>query len=126
MFLNGAFSSTPTSIVSVTADNVPYEIGKPDLVVINPYNVTVKWPEVIYPKNGRDDVIFYQLEWWNYETSVWDALTNLARDGKVLNFTHVRGSIYTPSTTLRYRVRAQNGVGMSTAVSEELVINPDT
>ncbi len=47
--------------------------------------------------------------------------------GLVLNYTQFRtGSYYSVSTTLRYRVTAQNGVGLGTACSEELVINPDT
>jgi hypothetical protein len=54
-------------------------------------------------------------------------LTNKATNGKVLEFTHIRtGSVYSVSTQLKYRVIAENGVGMGSVYSSELVLNPDT
>jgi|LauGreDrversion4_2_1035121.scaffolds.fasta_scaffold89767_3 hypothetical protein len=49
----------------------------------------------------------------------------MATTGLVLNYTQIRsGSYYSVSAILRYRVTAQNGVGMGVP-SEELVISPD-
>lgn len=51
----------------------------------------------------------------------------MATTGLVLNYTQIRtGTYYSVSATLRYRVKAQNGVGLGTAYSTEVVINPDT
>ena len=99
----------------------------PELVEVHPYNVTIKWSELTNYTNGGDMPIFYELQWYNYETLAWEPLTFKATHGKILQFTHVRsGSFYEPTSTLKYRLRAENGVGMGTAYSNILVLNPDT
>jgi hypothetical protein len=63
-------------------------MNPPTLVEVHPYNVTVEWlPLNLTNLNGRDDPIFYLLEWFNYETDSWQALTSMATTGKVLNYT---------------------------------------
>jgi hypothetical protein len=127
-FFNGVPQvSTAINYVQVGADSVPGVMAEPVLVEINPYNATVKWSELVYPFNGGDAITFYQLEWYNYDTQKWQALTSKSTTGKVLQYTHVRtGSVYSVSQQLRYRVIAENGVGMGTIYSPELVSNPDT
>jgi hypothetical protein len=126
MYLNGAFSSTPSTVTQLTADEVPYGMNTPEIVEIHPYNITLKWKELITPNNGRDTPIFYQLEWYDYSTSQWVELLSKAINGKLLQYTHVRSVVYNPAQTLKYRVRAENGVGMGSVYSSVLTVNPDT
>jgi hypothetical protein len=70
------------------ADSVPNFMHTPTLVEVHPYNVTVKWdPLNTSNYTGRDDIIFYLLEWYNYEADDWQALTSMATTGLVLNYT---------------------------------------
>ena len=72
----------------------------PILVTVNPYDVTMKWDDLIKKtENGRDAPIFYLLQWYSYDVPVgWTDLTVKATDGKLLEFTHVRtGTVYSKS-----------------------------
>ena len=61
MFLNGVAQAQPTEVLYLTADEIPYSMTTPELVEVNPYNVTIKWKELTNYTNGRDSPIYYEL-----------------------------------------------------------------
>ena len=98
----------------------------PTLVEVHPYNVTVEWAELLTIDNGGDVPSFYLLEWFNYNTSSWKALTTSA-NGLILKYTHVvTGAVFLNTTTLQYRLTAKNGVGLGTTCSSTLSVTPCT
>jgi hypothetical protein len=88
MHVGGVPHPQPTPVRKALADSLPYFMNPPTLVEVHPYNVTVKWlPLSLTNETGRDDPIFYLLEWYNYDTKAWEALTSMATTGMVLNYT---------------------------------------
>jgi hypothetical protein len=59
-------------------------MNNPEVIEINPFNITVKWSELTSPENGRDLPIFYQLEWFDYTNFTWVGLLNKTIHGKIL------------------------------------------
>ena len=69
----------------------------PILVTVNPYDVTLKWDDLVLETlNGRDNTTFFLLQWYQYDDPAgWVDLTSKATTGMVLEYTHVRnGSVY--------------------------------
>lgn len=56
--------------------------------IVSPYSISFVLYPVYYPWNGGNPVIFYLIEWFNYNTGVWDALTSPSTTGMVLSYTH--------------------------------------
>ena len=60
--LGGVVSASPTPLLKVLADTVPNKMPPPIVVEVNPYDVTVKWDDLVKnADNGRDLPIFYLL-----------------------------------------------------------------
>lgn len=72
----------------------------PVLYEVTPKSITVTWSELTSTAaNGGDLPIFYLLQWWDYEagTPAWTSLTTDGVTGLVLNFTHVRATVFSPT-----------------------------
>lgn len=41
------------------------------IVSVEPYQITIAWPELTEALNGGDAPYYYEVEWLNPETSEW-------------------------------------------------------
>lgn len=119
----GLGSNTSYSpILSVLCDDYPSGMGPLTAASVDPTNMTITWTELSDETlNGRDLPIFYSIE---YMTSAPSSDWTVLNSGGALafNFTYVPGIIFDPSLQHLFRVRAQNGVGLSDNYSEVLVV----
>ena len=72
----GAYSAEKIAL----ADSVPLFMNAPDAVIaadITPNRMRLTWTGIsLDAQTGRDPVTYYELQWYNYETLVWDVLTS--------------------------------------------------
>lgn len=88
MFINGVPSTTTSSVRYITMPTMPYAMWPPVNVTVSPFSISLTWPELGSPYNGGTAITFYKLEWFDYNTNLWTALTFKPIDGLVLAFTH--------------------------------------
>ena len=93
MGIGSGYSNTLT----VYANTYPTSMTTPTLTAVHPYNITVSWSALTSTANGGDLPIFYKLEWYDYTLGWWVALNTYGVDPLVFTYTHVRGSIFSPS-----------------------------
>ena len=64
----------------VVADSVPLFMNPPNVVPIadiSPNSIKLTWNGIsAIAETGGDPVIYYELQWFNYETEDWDVLTS--------------------------------------------------
>jgi len=91
---------------------------------INPWNMTFSWADLT-TGNGGDVPIYYQVEWYNPNTSAWNIVSSQSM-GKYLTFTHYRiPYIYPSNSNQVFRVLAMNNVGFGTTYSTNLTMVAD-
>ena len=111
------------------ADSVPTYMNAPlpvPLADVNPKSIKLSWDGISSLEDtGRDPVIYYELQWFNYETETWDVLTSPNQTPLLQSaFTFTREIIFPSGSEQRFRLRAQNGVGLG-AYSEERFVMAD-
>jgi hypothetical protein len=122
----GAFSAETV----VVADSVPTFMNPLNNVLIDaktPKSMSVSWNTITSSADtGGDPVTYYELQWYNYETQVWDVLTSPTQTPLLQTaFIFTRATIFPSGSTQRFRLRAQNGVGLG-AYSVESVLLADS
>jgi hypothetical protein len=73
--------------------------------------IYLSWPSVTLESyTGRDPIIYYQLEWLNSATNVWEILTS---EGTTINysFNFTSTTVFPSKSTQVFRLRGKNGVG---------------
>ena len=115
---NVGMATLYSPVLTVQPDTRPIGMYKPKLGSVTPSVTNVYWDALLDPVlNGGDVPIWYGLE-TSHDNITWTVVNN----GYPLTFSwnHGPGTVL---TTLRYyRVRAENGVGMSNIYSEVLAV----
>jgi hypothetical protein len=66
--------------------NAPDEVPVAD---ITPKTIKLTWSAISSDEDtGRDTVLYYELQWFNYETEQWDVLTAPAETLPDLAYTY--------------------------------------
>lgn len=93
---------------------------------VQPWSITIAWAELTQTCNGGVIPYYYQVEWYNTNTTAWEILTNEGM-GTYLTFTHTRVTWMFPSgSTQKYRVIPKNEVDMGSTYSNELSVPADS
>ena len=103
--------------------NIPNPVLLED---ITPTSISLSWDGIsLDEETGRDTVVYYELQWFNYETETWDVLTSPNQTPLLQSaFTFTREFIFPSGSEQSFRLRAQNGVGLG-AYSEERIVVAD-
>ena len=95
----GSYSSPLT----VTADEVPTFMNTPIVnqeTGVAPKWIYLTWAGITSPVHtGRDTVIYYELQWLNYNTNTWTVLTNEATDPLALSFNFTSNNVFPSRST---------------------------
>jgi hypothetical protein len=91
----GAFSEERIAV----ADSVPTFMNSPNPVPLEdiaPFSIKLTWDGIsLDEETGRDPVIYYELQWFNYETETWDIITTPTSPPSLLyEFTFAREIIF--------------------------------
>ena len=111
----------------VVADSVPtfMNTGAADAAEILPKSMRITWNGISSVEDtGGDPVVFYELQWTNYETELWETLTTPTLS-PVFEFTLTRSVIFPSGSSQRFRLRGMNGVGYGT-YSDEFFVTADS
>jgi hypothetical protein len=96
--MNGVgWGTTYSPILYVTTCTVPTSMNTLVAGAINPWNITISWPDLT-TNNGGDIPQYYQVEWYNTNTSAWNIISTPSM-GKYLTFTHCRTTYIFPSNS---------------------------
>jgi hypothetical protein len=95
----------------VIADSVPTFMNPPNVVPsqdITPTNIKLTWSGIsIDEHTGRDPPLYYELQWFNYETNTWDILTTPGTLPDLrYEFTFTRQTVFPSGSDQRFRLRA--------------------
>lgn len=114
-----------STVLTMVADKIPQSMGALTLVSINPTNSTISWADLTTDAaTGGDPINFYSVEFSSTSSSQGYSVVNTG-GSLTMQYTHLYGTVYT-STTIWYRVRARNGVGIATVYSAVLAVTTDT
>jgi hypothetical protein len=96
----GAFSAETV----VVADSVPTFMNPLNNVLIDdktPKSMSVSWNTITSSADtGGDPVTYYELQWYNYETQVWDILTSPTQTPLLQTaFVFTRATIFPSAST---------------------------
>jgi hypothetical protein len=87
---------------------------------VTPTAITISWPTLTSSQTGGDPIIFYSVE-GSPDRTTWTVLNNGGL--LALNYTHtLAGGVFPAGSTVFYRVRAQNNVGLSSVYSAVLSV----
>jgi hypothetical protein len=123
---NVGYGTTYSNTLSVLCDNIPSTSPTPEVSIVRPRNITVKWSALTDTTlNGRDEPTFYLLETaTSAAPTVWTALN----DGQALTFefmhTLTNEVLFDESLLYLYRLKAKNGVGWASTYSSTLTVTP--
>lgn len=122
-----ANSSSYSDVLSVLCVDYAQTGPPPSVLLLSHWNITIKWPnQTDFNANGRDydPPTYYILEvTTNNNAGPWTALNTIA-GGHVNDFWYCKWPFIDPTKLLYFRVRAQNGVGLSPYTSTVLVVTP--
>jgi hypothetical protein len=119
----GAFSVESVLL----ADSAPEFMNAPSVAVssdITPKSIKLYWnPITSNAHTGRDPVIYYELQWLNYQTEAWEVLTSPTQTPLLqTSFAFAREVIFPSGSNQQFRVRAQNGVGLGAFSATTVVV----
>jgi hypothetical protein len=100
---NGVGMGSYSSPLTVTADEVPTFMNTPivnQVTGVAPKWIYLTWAGITSPVHtGRDTVIYYELQWLNYNTNTWTVLTNEATDPLALSFNFTSNNVFPSRST---------------------------
>lgn len=95
---------------------------------VNPFNITLTWPALTDTAlNGGDLPYYYQVEWYNTEitTPAWQIVSLESTGPWLVNFTHVRSTIFPSNSNQQYRAIPKNGIGFGSVYSATVTAQAD-